>query len=185
MRKTRGWLLSSLPALYWIIATPSAAEVLHQSESGFAVRDEVTISAPADQVWTALTDRIGSWWHPDHTYTGDAGNLSIDPSPGGCFCEALPGGGVQHLEVVYADEARLLRLSGGLGPLQEIGASGTLALTLTASETGESTRASYSYAVHGHLEGGLGAWAAAVDGVLSQQLERLGRFVETGDAETP
>ena len=95
----------------------------------------------------------------------------------------MAGGGVRHFEVVHADAPRALRLIGGLGPLQEVGASGSLTWSLEASETGAETRVSYSYAVHGHLEGGLGAWASPVDGVLRQQLERLERLIETGSAE--
>ena len=38
-----------------------------------------------------------------------------------------------------------------------------------------------NYAVGGYLDGGLDVLAAAVDGVLIEQFERLGKFVETGE----
>ena len=36
------------------------------------------------EVYDALVGQIGSWWNPEHTYSHDAKNLSIDPRPGGC-----------------------------------------------------------------------------------------------------
>jgi hypothetical protein len=82
---------------------------------------------------------VGRWWDREHTYSGDAKNLSIDPRPGGCFCEALPphGGGVQHAMVVLAIPGKTLRMVGGLGPLQESGLAG--ALTFEFADRGAGT----------------------------------------------
>ena len=48
-----------------------------------------------DQVYAAI-GRVAAWWNPAHTYSGDAGKLSLSLTAGGCLCEALPEGGVQH-----------------------------------------------------------------------------------------
>ena len=84
-------------ALVMLSGTPanSAPQV---TPNGFLVKFDVSVNAPAAKVYDALVGQIGSWWNPEHTYSHDAKNLSIDPRPGGCFCEKLPnGGGVEHL----------------------------------------------------------------------------------------
>jgi len=159
------------------------AEVVESSPSGFLVQNEAAIQAAPDTVYACLTHRIPQWWDPGHTFSGDSHNLSLDPRPGGCFCEALPGrGGVRHLTVVCADEGRLLRLVGGLGPLQESGVSGSLSLQLEAA--GDGTKMTWTYSVGGFFPGGLDRIAPAVDAVLRGQLLRLKGFVETGRPET-
>ena len=83
-------------ALVMLSGTPaqSAPQV---TPNGFLVKFEVSVNAPAAKVYDALVGQIGSWWDPEHTYSDDAKNLSIDARPGGCFCEKLPnGGGVEH-----------------------------------------------------------------------------------------
>ncbi len=64
-----------------------------------------------------LSEQIGRWWDPAHTFSGQAANLTIDPRAGGCFCETLTTGSVQHMIVSHIDAPRMLVLQGGLGPL--------------------------------------------------------------------
>lgn len=140
----------------------------------------VDAAAPAARVYQALTDRIGSWWDKDHTFSGNAANLSLDARPGGCFCERLPGGGgVHHLTVLYAEPGKLLRLSGGLGPLQDLAVSGVTSWRLT--ESGGKTTVEVTYKISGYVPGtaGVGALAAPVDAVLTAQVRRLAQFVST------
>ena len=126
-----------------------------------------------------LIDQIGKWWDPDHTFSGDSRNLSIDPKPGGCFCERLPdNGGVHHLTVVMLSPGKELRLTGALGPLQEAGVAGNMSWKL--SEAGGRTRVELTYSVGGYRSGGLGSIASGVDSVLRGQLVRLKKYVETG-----
>ncbi|NKB90339.1 MAG: ATPase [Acidobacteria bacterium] len=167
MRYPTGLLLIVVVSL-----SPTAnAQVQEASDSHFVIQRSVTLDADEATAWTAFV-RVADWWHPDHTYTMDAGNLSLDPTPGGCMCEALPSGGfVEHMAVVYADPEAMLRMSGGLGPLQEHAVSG--AMTWTFTPEGDSTRLDLVYRVNGFVPGGLEGWAAPVDGVLAQQLTRL------------
>ena len=72
------------------------AEVLDSSDHGFAVRNAGRSAADPERVWRALAQEIGSWWHPDHTFSGDSANLSLVTTPGGCLCERLEKGGVMH-----------------------------------------------------------------------------------------
>src|SRR5262249_20484781 len=39
--------------------------------TGFVVKLEANINAPAAKVYDALVGQIGSWWNPDHTYSHD------------------------------------------------------------------------------------------------------------------
>ncbi|MDP2479654.1 MAG: SRPBCC domain-containing protein [Candidatus Palauibacterales bacterium] len=171
----------ALPLLLAVRAAPAAAQV---PPNGFVVRHETRIDAALARVYDALVAEIGEWWNPEHTFSGDARNLSLDDRPGGCLCEELAGGGgVEHLRVVYVDPPRVLRLSGALGPLQGSALVGTLTWTLAEADGG--TRLELTYAVGGFLEGGFEGVAPAVKSVLAGQMSRLKRYVETGKPEAP
>lgn len=173
-------------ALLTLLSFPltSSAEVVDSGDNGFTTRNAATVSVPAGQVFGSLVNEVARWWHPSHTFSGDSGNLRIDPRPQGCFCETLPdGGGVRHMTVVFLDPGKVLRLVGGLGPLQSQAASG--ALTWELEEGDDGTTITVVYTVHGYSADGLAGWAEPVDGVMLQQLERLARYVETGSPEPP
>jgi hypothetical protein len=158
------------------------AAVVDSTQVGFLVRSEATVHAAPDSVYRALTGRIGAWWDSEHTFSGDSRNLSLDATPGGCFCESLPGGGgVRHLTVVFASPSRSLRLAGALGPLQGAGVAGSLTWSLSPAPDG--TKVGVEYSVGGYLQGGLPSLAPAVDAVMGGQLLRLKRFVETGGVD--
>jgi uncharacterized protein YndB with AHSA1/START domain len=162
-------LLSGMPA-------QSAPEI---APNGFLVKFEVSVNSPAAKVYDAMIGQVGSWWNPEHTYSHDAKNLSIDARPGGCFCEKLPnGGGIEHLRVVYVAPPQVVRFSGELGPLQASGVSGSMTWKLTGGP--DTTRLELSYSVGGFIPGGFEKIAPAVEGMLREQLDRLKLFVETG-----
>lgn len=158
------------------------AEVKDAGPEGFNIGFTLNVNAKPDDVYRKLVDEVQVWWDPNHTFSGDSSNLSIDDRPGGCFCEKLEnGGGVRHLTVVNSAPGEMLRMSGGLGPLQALGATGSL--TVNLEEAGQGSVLDVSYRVGGYLKEGLGSWAPAVDGVLKGQFERLKRFIETGSPE--
>lgn len=168
---------TALAGLFAIGVSPAMGQT---TSNGFAVRHEVSISASPANVYDALVRQVGSWWNPQHTYSGDSRNLSIDARPGGCFCETLPdGGGVEHLHVVYVAPNELLRMSGALGPLQTSGLAGSMTWRLTAAAPG--TTVELHYIVGGYMDGGFDQIAPAVSAVLLEQLQRLKLFVETGN----
>ena len=163
---------------------PLRGEVVESTPAGFLVRNTATINATPAKVYSALTDSVGGWWDPAHTFSLDSHNLSLDAKPGGCFCERLPeGGGVEHMRVVYASPDKLLRLSGAMGPLQEAALVGTMSWNLR--QTGGGTAVELSYAVGGFRAGGFRDLATVVDGVFRGQLARLRAFVETGRPDGP
>jgi hypothetical protein len=158
------------------LAGAARADVTDRSAAGFEVVEKATIAAPPGKVWDALM-RPAHWWASDHTWSGDAKNLSFDPS--GCFCEQLKRGGVRHMTIVYADGATQLRLFGALGPLQFTGASGHLGIVIKPAGAGADVVMTYD--VGGYAKGGLAeTYAAPVDRVLGEQLARLKTLLETG-----
>ena len=179
MRK-HAWLAyvawAFLPA--FLIPTPARPEVLDSAANGFTVKVTLSIQAAPDDVYRRIVG-VGDWWSPVHTFSGDAHNLSIDAKAGGCFCEKLPNqGSVRHLEVVYAAPGKALVMSGALGPMQSIAATGSLKIQLTPA--GGGTKLEVTYAVAGYLPAGMNTWAAPVDSVLTEQFTRLKNYVERG-----
>ena len=173
----RRYLLGTVSLL--LLAGTSAQSAPQVTPTGFLVKLETNIHAPVAKVYEALVAQIGSWWNPEHTYSHDAKNLSIDPRPGGCFCEKLPnGGGVEHLRVVYIVPRETVRFSGALGSLQASGLAGSLTWKLTGD--GNHTRVQLSYSVGGFIVGGFDKIAPAVESMLNEQLNRLKQFAETG-----
>ena len=176
------WRLLGATALL-VFSGPSGRAAPQVTSTGFLVKLEANINAPAAKVYETLIGQIGSWWNPEHTYSHDAKNLSIDARPGGCFCEKLPnGGGIEHLRVIYVAPPQVVRFSGALGPLQASGVAGSMTWKLT--DDAGSTRLELSYSVGGFIHGGLGKIAPAVEAMLREQLDRLKLFVETGKPTT-
>ncbi len=100
-----------------ILPTGSRGEVQDSGPNGFSLATEVTIAAPRAEVWAAAVGEIGHWWNSEHTISGDAANLSIDPVAQGCFCEAIGAhASVVHLTVTFVNPGVMLRLTGGSGP---------------------------------------------------------------------
>lgn len=152
--------------------------VVENDSRGFVTESIVSIHASANHVWDTLGE-VSNWWDSHHSFSLDAKNLVLDLRVGGYFLEQMGGGqGVIHSTVIFSKRGELLRLSGALGPLQMLGAHGTLTLEFKQNESGIELHA--MYVVVGR---NLQDWAAAVEQVLDQQLIRLKNFVETGDPE--
>lgn len=170
-------LISVAAALLMLTAAPALAEVKSAAAGGFEVGGTVAIEAPPARVWAVLT-APDAWWSRDHRWF-KASTLSLDLSPGGCWCERAADGRVsRHLETALVEPGSKLVLRGGLGPLQGQGASGGLTFEIKAE--GEGSLLTWSYIVGGYTPGGLEAWAAPVDGVLSAQLANLKARAEAG-----
>jgi uncharacterized protein YndB with AHSA1/START domain len=140
--------------------------------AGFNVHHDMITTMTPQQAYRAFT-RLSRWWSADHTYSGDARNLSLTMRPGGCWCETLPQGGfVEHMRVVYAAPGEAVRLIGGLGPLQAMGVQGALTVTFKPREGGGAHIVA-NYAATGRSASGWAGIASAVDGVLGGQFARL------------
>jgi hypothetical protein len=177
--------LALIAGLVLALNTATRAAVVASGPSGFSLTLETAVSASPDEAFARFI-RIGRWWSSKHTFSGNAVMMTLDAKPGGCFCESLPGGGfVRHMDVVFSAPGKTLRLEGGLGPLQGMGASGVMSFTFKPEgPEGKTTRLALTYTVSGFATGkGLAEIAPAVDGVLTEQLSRFKHFAETG--ETP
>ncbi|MBW8754016.1 MAG: SRPBCC domain-containing protein [Sphingomonadales bacterium] len=186
----------ALAALALVLTTPVRADVIAHSDSGFVVRHVAEVTASAEDAWKVLVDPA-SWWNGEHTFSGDARNLTLDPRPGGCFCEVLPGeaesaagkgrlpprDGVEHMRVVFVERNKALRMAGALGPLQSEALQGTLTITLKPVDGG--TRLTWEYVVGGYMRYKPEQIVPAVDKVIGEQLtglaEKLGPKVTAAE----
>lgn len=163
-------------------ASPAGAEVSLQSDAGFIISLSAETAASKDAVWKMLVTPA-KWWANEHTWSGDAANLYIDSQATGCFCEKLPKpadapaeqrmGSAEHMHIVFADPQRgILRMKGGLGPLQGEPVDGIWTIELKPGADG-GTVIVWDYAVSGLMRLKGGDIAPAVDQVMSQQLAGL------------
>ena len=154
-----------------VLALPALAEVKDSSHSGFTLENSRVVPVDAATAWKGLVDDVGDWWPADHTWWGDASKLSIRARAGGCFCEINGKRQARHLEVVWVDPGKTLRMVGGLGPLQGLGLDGALEFRFAAE--GEGTRITLWYRVGGYSPDDLSKIAPMVDRVMAQQLAGL------------
>jgi uncharacterized protein YndB with AHSA1/START domain len=170
--KTTFLLLTPIFALG--LAVPVLAEVKDPRENGFTIEATVMAEASPAVVYSRLV-KVAGWWDPKHTWSGAASNLKLEPKAGGCFCEKLAdGGSVQHARVIFAQPGKLLRLEGGLGPMQDMAVTGIL--TFKLEPDGKGTRIRMTYRVAGVLTMASAQLAPGVDQVMSIQLDRLRTF---------
>lgn len=163
-----------------ILPNASRADVADSSAGGFTIKITVYIKAVPADVYNKLIKNVGDWWNSGHTFSGNSHNLYIEERPMGCFCEKLPNqGAVRHMEVISLQPGKQIRMSGALGPLQSMAVSAVA--TFTLSPTHEGTKLDLNYAVGGYSPQGLNGIAPIVDSVFTGQLQRLKRYVETGN----
>jgi hypothetical protein len=174
-----------------LAASPAAAEVVSATPGGFEVRSQTVVAATPEEAW-AMLGKIGQWWNPSHSYSGNASNLSLELAAGGCFCEHLPAttvtekgrkvsrpaGVVEHGRVLMSMPGLGIILDSGLGPVLEEAAVGRLKWGLRAVEGG--TEVTQVYIVGGYLRDGGAEMAPRVDKVLAEALERFKARVAKG-----
>jgi uncharacterized protein YndB with AHSA1/START domain len=164
-----------------LTSQPLFAEIADVAPGGFTVRLELEIAADRDAVYDAAVGRINEWWSSDHTFSGDADNLYIEHKLGGCFCESFSDdGGVIHMLVTFLNRGRMIRLTGGLGPLGLMGVSGNM--TWEFNDTDAGTGWVVTYAVGGYSAAGLDKIAGPVEQTLAEQMQRLKALMEDGSA---
>lgn len=176
--RTAAVVAAAVLAAILTTSVAARAEVVEKSPHGFLIHNSAVVKGAPAQAYAAFL-RIGEWWTPSHTYSGVSANLSLDANAGGCFCETLPNGGsARHLEVVFVAPGSLIRMTGGLGPLQGHGVAGSMTYSFTVR--GDSTVIDQAYSVGGYFKGGLDKFAPVVNTVLGEMLASLQSFVDTG-----
>jgi Polyketide cyclase / dehydrase and lipid transport len=157
-------------------ADAAQAEIVSVAPGGFEVRETAHVAATPDKAYAALLSP-SHWWASDHTFSGNAANLTLDARAGGCWCESLPdGGSVQHMTVAYVAPGKVLRLRGALGPFQALAVDGVMTWSVKGAAGGSDI--AVSYAVAGMSAQGFDALSKAADEVLAEQIGRLKKLLE-------
>ncbi|MEO0981702.1 MAG: SRPBCC domain-containing protein [Pseudomonadota bacterium] len=163
--------MKSLFAAALVLAAPvAAAEVTASGPDHYVLKHEAVSDLAPEALWKKLI-RPETWWHPDHTYSGDAANLELDAAAGGLWREVWEGGSVSHGQVLLAKPGEQLRLDAPFGPLQEMGVA--VVWTITLSAEGAGTKVVFDEVASGSSASGLDAIAPAVDFVKSEAIARL------------
>lgn len=155
-----------LGALALLASATAQAEVKQAAADGFIVEHRLSIAATPEKAWQLLI-QPGRWWPKEHTWSGDAANLSLEAKVGGCFCERWKDGGAEHGRVIMLKPRQLLRLNAALGPLQDMAVTGVLSIALSAKDEG--SQAVVTYRVSGTAAHNLDKIAPAVDQVVGLQ----------------
>lgn len=161
-------------------ASVASAEVHELRDDGFIIRHTAAVAVDPMESWLALI-KPGDWWSDEHTWSGDASNMTLVPQGGGCFCERIPGtdgksgsqlsGSVEHGIVVQANPLQVLRMRASLGPLLSEPADGVL--TFALKEVPGGTQIQMEYNVGGSMRFKPAELAPAIDRVLGEQLALL------------
>lgn len=151
------------------------AEVKDATASGFTIENTRQVAVDPQTAWKALVEDVDRWWPKDHSWWGKASKLSIDAQAGGCFCERAGKQQAQHMQVVFVDPGKLLRMTGGLGPLQGMGVNGALEFQLVPEGAG--TRITLWYRAGGYTTDDLSKFAPIVDQVQGIQLGGLADYL--------
>jgi uncharacterized protein YndB with AHSA1/START domain len=162
LRHPRLGLAAALVLASWA----AQAEVKSQAADSLLIEHRYTLAASPTAAWAVLV-HPERYWPADHTWSGDASNLSLVPEAGGCYCERWAGGSAEHGRVVMAVPGKLLRIRGALGPFQEMAVTGVLTVRLEPAPRG--TEAIVTYRLSGDASHRLDAMAAVVDPVVRQQ----------------
>lgn len=183
MRTVRRTPIGACAALAALCALPAPAEVVSASAAGFVIENVEVTPVDPDAAWRALVEEVDRWWPKDHTWWGEESTLAIEPTAGGCFCEIDGPRQARHMVVGLADPPRLLRMLGGLGPLQGMGLHGALDWRLEAVDEG--TRIILRYQVGGYAASDLSELAPVVDRVQALQLGGLAEHLRKQGANEP
>jgi len=179
VKRLLGTVLLAVTAL----AAPAHAEVRDAKPDGFTVENSVWVPATPQVAYAALVNDVGRWWPADHTWWGDASKLSISDKAGGCFCEIDGAQQAWHMTVTFTDPGKLMRMTGGLGPLQGMGLHG--ALEWRFAEENGGTRITLWYRAGGYTPDDIGKFAPVVDKVQGLQLGGLATFLRKGNEGAP
>jgi hypothetical protein len=154
-----------------VIGSSAAADVPIVSANGFVSHHVIEVPVAPETAYRTFA-RIGTWWDPDHTYSGSAARLSLSLRAGGCLCESLPNGGtVEHMRVAYVDPGKRVVLNGALGPLLYQAVVGVMDARFEKTTRG--TLITLDYRVAGFAMNNGDKLAPLVDQVLSEQVHRL------------
>lgn len=149
---------------------PVQAEVIEASDTHYRLSHSATTTISPEALWERLI-HPEQWWNPDHSYSGKAENLSLDPQAGGLWREDWDGGSVAHGTVVQIIKGNVLRLEAPFGPLQGMGAYVIWSIKIEPSGSGSTI--TFDEVAMAPPGSSLEAVAPAVDGVKGEAMRRL------------
>lgn len=171
--------------------TPQAlSKVNYADNSGFSISNVSESAASVEVVYDNFINHIDNWWPKDHTWW--KGTLKIDEYAGGCFCETTQTSSAAHMQISFIHPQKKVVMTGGLGPLQEMGIYGALTWQFTSlneedsntDSSNKGTRVTLTYHASGTIQfNGKKATnedaeklVQVVDKVQAQQLSSLTSF---------
>ncbi|MDR6841116.1 SRPBCC family protein [Pseudoxanthomonas sacheonensis] len=155
------------------------ARIVDQAPNGFTVENSEWVPVEPDAAWKAFVNDVGKWWPADHSWWGDASKLSISDKAGGCFCEINGAQQAWHMTVTFVDPGKLMRMTGGLGPLQGMGLNGALEWRFVEEKGG--TRITLWYRAGGYTPDDLSKFVPVIDQVQGLQLGGLANYLRKQD----
>ena len=181
-------MMRGLLALFALIAGSAAfsgaqARIVDQAPNGFTVENSEWVPADPDTAWKAFVNDVGKWWPADHSWWGDASKLSISEKAGGCFCELNGAQQAWHMTVTFVDPGKLMRMTGGLGPLQGMGLDGALEWRFAEEKGG--TRITLWYRAGGYTPDDLSKFVPVIDKVQGLQLGGLAAYLRKRGSNKP
>jgi uncharacterized protein YndB with AHSA1/START domain len=115
---------------------------------------ELSIGAPIETVWKAMTSDVASWWDEGFYFTGKPHTIQLDARIGGRLYETGAGGdALSWGEVVAIQPGRSITFGGPFAPPYAGPAYATLHLALEAR--GDVTVFRLSQSVFGHIHEGM------------------------------
>lgn len=159
------------------------ARIVDQAANGFTVENSEWVAVDPDTAWKAFVNDVGQWWPADHSWWGDASKLSISEKAGGCFCEINGAQQAWHMTVTFVDPGKLMRMTGGLGPLQGMGLNGALEWRFVKEKDG--TRITLWYRAGGYTPDDLSKFVPVIDQVQGLQLGGLANYLRKQASNKP
>jgi len=163
--------LLKLLVCYLSIVAAAHAEVIESSPERYVLKQQMESSLPPSELWKRLIEP-SSWWHPDHTYSGDSANLSLDVQAGGLWREDWQGNSVFHGSILQVQTEKTLRLNAPFGPLQGLAVNVVWTINIEPVESGGSL-VTFDEVANGTAASKLDALAGAVDFVKTEAIKRL------------
>ena len=163
-------LLASLFFVY--LGAPAMAAVTAATPDHYTLTHEGSSPLAPKDLWARLI-KPADWWHPDHTYSGDAGNLSLKAKAGGQWREDWDGGSTSHGIVLLVEDERTLRLNAPFGPLQGMGVTVIWTISLVPNAETGGTDVTFTEVANGSPASKLDEIAPAVDFVKTEAMKRL------------
>ncbi|MEM8961719.1 MAG: SRPBCC domain-containing protein [Acidobacteriota bacterium] len=139
---------------------------------------QIDIDASTEQVWTALTEKIGLWWLGDFKILGSDSVTTLEPWPGGRLYEQNGDRGLLWYTVLSIDPGSSLSLGGYCTPA--FGGPLSTLITIELAEHDGGTRLQVGDALFGHIDE---QRASSLESGWQQLFDALRQYVESQGSE--